>query len=239
MEPNMELETLPARPRVTDEVYGLLVASIFDRRLKPGTRLSVPALASQLGVSRTPVREAIIRLIREGMAAEEPRRGAVVAELRTSDLVSIYELREALEGLAAALAADRVEDVDLGSIEAAFADHRKVVAGGQIDALFRADMAFHHAIWVGSGNLPLLETLEQVQAKVRIAMLTTASVSAGPARALKDHAKILDAIRDGDRRRADAAAREHIERLRKLLERRLWTASPAPLPGESDGDTGS
>lgn len=221
--PVADLDAIPSRARVSDDVYSGILGAIFSRRLHPGSRLSVPALATQLGVSRTPVREAIIRLVQEGVAIEEPRRGAVVADLRLPDLVMIYETREVLEGLAARLASERAGEDSLKHIRAACERHRVAVEDGHIDALFDADMAFHEAIWSASSNGSLKTMLEQLEAKVRIAMLTTAAVSSGPEHALADHERVLAAIEAHESKRAEDAARAHIKRLHDLLEMRLST----------------
>ena len=217
----LALAAIPSRARVSDDVYRGILLAIFSRRLLPGSRLSVPALATQLGVSRTPVREALIRLVQEGVAVEEPRRGAIVAELRLPDLVEIYEPREVLEGLAARLAAERAVDASLERIHTACERHRAAVGDKQIDVLFEADMGFHEAVWAATRNEPLMTMLKQLEAKIRIAMLTTAAVSSGPEHALADHERILAAIEAHDPQRAEDAARAHISRLRGLLERQL------------------
>jgi DNA-binding GntR family transcriptional regulator len=217
----LELDAIPSRARVSDDVYRGILGAVFSRRLRPGSRLSVPALATQLGVSRTPVREAIIRLVHEGVAVEEPRRGAVVAELRLPDLVLIYEPREVLEGLAARMASERADKDALRRIRDACERHRSAVKDKHIEALFEADMDFHEAIWAATLNGPLMAMLKQLEAKIRIAMLTTAAVSSGPEHALADHERILAAIEAHDPKRAEEAARAHITRLRGLLERQL------------------
>src|SRR5579875_1256952 len=105
----MHLERLPAAAtdRIADAVYERIRDAIFTGALPPDARLSVPALADRLGVSRSPVREAVMRLIHDRLAVEEPRRGAVIARIEPADLIHIYEVREALEGLAVSLAARR------------------------------------------------------------------------------------------------------------------------------------
>jgi DNA-binding GntR family transcriptional regulator len=102
----MGLGRLPPADRIADTVDEKLCNAIFARTLQPGTRLSVPALAAELGVSRSPVREAVLRLTQERLAREEPRRGAVVAHIGPRELTALYEVREVLEGLAARLAVE-------------------------------------------------------------------------------------------------------------------------------------
>ena len=99
------LSPLQSDELLADRAYRELSQAIVSRGLEPGTRLSVPELARQLGVSRSPVREAVQRLIYDGLAEDRGRRGAVVARIEPDDFLSLLELRELLEGFAAGRAA--------------------------------------------------------------------------------------------------------------------------------------
>ncbi len=216
----MSLEAVPARTRITDDVYSRLLAAILDHALPPGGRLSVPALAAKLQVSRTPVREAVIRLIREGLAVEEPRRGAVLAQFDSADLVRIYEVREALEGMASRLAATRATTAQRVELREIFDEHADAVRRQDYGRHFELDMRFHALVREAAGNEDLAALLDQIQIKIRIAMVTTV-VSSGPGEALADHERILSAIEARAPRRAEDAAGKHIRRLRELLEQEL------------------
>lgn len=212
----MESETSEERSRITDDTYAALVQAIFRKELGPGARLSVPALARKLEVSRTPVREAVIRLLREGLAVEQPRRGAVVAEITQHDLRRIYEVREVLEGLAARLAAARMTQGNLRELREIHAMHETAVLAGDLEAHHEYDAKFHSCTRQISGNRDLVDMLDRLQAKVTMAMHTT-TVTAGPAMALRDHRKILEALGKRDATAAETAARHHISRLRGHL----------------------
>jgi DNA-binding GntR family transcriptional regulator len=213
----MGLEALPMRTRVADDVYSRLLEAILSHDLAPGARLSVPALASMLGVSRTPVREAVLRLIREGLAVEEPRRGAMLIGFAVEDLVHIYEVREVLEGQAARLAALRATDQECDDMRDAVKAHAEAVAANDVARHFDLDMRFHMLTRQATRNADLAAILDQIQTKIRVAMITTV-VSFGPAEALADHQRILAQIAARDPDGAEDAARRHIQRLRKLLE---------------------
>ncbi|MFD1730499.1 GntR family transcriptional regulator [Deinococcus malanensis] len=105
-----------ASARVVDLVRDSLRQAILTGDLTPGTRLSVPELARQLQVSRSPVREAVLLLVGEGLAVEHSRRGVEVAQLSLADLLELYELRAATDSLAAALAAERMTTTDLAAL---------------------------------------------------------------------------------------------------------------------------
>jgi DNA-binding GntR family transcriptional regulator len=202
--------------RITDAVYERLRDAIFAGDLRAGSRLSVPALAELLGVSRSPVREAVVRLTQERLAREEPRRGAMVARVDSDELASVYEVREVLEGLAARLAVLHGGAALVTELDGLFAAHESAVESNQLADHVKLDMGFHQAIRRGAGNPELIRLLDEIQTRVRLAMLTTTETS-GPALALKDHREILEAIRKGDPDEAERRAREHVGRLRDTL----------------------
>lgn len=207
---------LQSARRLTDEVHLRLRDAILDGELPPGTRLGVAGLAAEFAVSRSPVREAVQALVAEGLAEEEPHRGAVVAEVTLADLVAMYEVREVLEGLAARLAATRADENVLARLQAAVNDHSNHVDDSDPGSHMEADARFHRITHEASGNVLLIEQMAQVQAMVRLAMLTT-SVTAGKDVALKEHETLLDAIQRGDADDAERLARGHVARLREAL----------------------
>jgi DNA-binding GntR family transcriptional regulator len=220
-------ELLSDRQRVSDDVHRLLRRAIFTRELPPGARLSVPALATRFGLSRSPIREAVLRLVREGLADEVPYRGAVVRRVGAEEIAPLYELREVLEGLAARLAATRASPDALSELRSTVAEHAEVIAAGDVAAHFEVDMRFHRLVREAAGNDQLVGALEPVQDRIRIAMLTT-SLTAGPAQALRDHETILRAIEARDPEAAEAAARQHI---RRLVAHLADTAAAGGEPG--------
>ncbi|MHB8293828.1 MAG: GntR family transcriptional regulator [Acidimicrobiales bacterium] len=212
----VQLERLPASDRITDVVYNEVRDAIVSGRLTAGSRLSVPALASALGVSRSPVREAVVRLTHERLAREAPRRGAIVAEVGLRELATLYEVREVLEGLAARLAS-RHSNPDLASsMRTLLRHHEEALHHEELSKHVEYDMEFHGMIRRVAQNRELMRLLDNIQTQVRVAMLTTA-VSAGPRQALADHVAIYERIADGDSDGAERAAREHVVRLREAL----------------------
>lgn len=202
--------------RLGDAVYEQLRDEILSGALPAGARLSVPALAERLDVSRSPVRDAVVRLVQERLAREEPRRGAVVIEVTRADLVAIYDVREVMEGLAARLAVENAGRRFVDELADIVARHEEVVQASDVATHFEVDTSFHRLIRQAAGNDEVYRVLEEIQGKVRLAMLTT-SVTAGPRQAVDDHRTILAAIRQGDPAAAEEAARAHIVRLRQAL----------------------
>jgi DNA-binding GntR family transcriptional regulator len=212
----MELRRLPPSDGIADTVYETLRDAIFSGAVPAGTKLSVPAIAVRLGVSRSPVREAVLRLKQEQLANYEPRRGAVVANIGIRGLASLYEVRSALEGLATRLAVERAGPSFVEELQGLLTEHRQAVKRADLRAHREADIRFHRRIHQESGNSDLRDMLDQIETRVRLAMVTT-SVTSGPERAVEDHSSILEAIRSGDPVKAEAQARRHIDRLRRSL----------------------
>ncbi|NEE00708.1 GntR family transcriptional regulator [Phytoactinopolyspora halotolerans] len=202
--------------RVGERVYRALRHRIVMGELEPGERLSVPALARALGVSRSPVRDAVLQLVREGLAAETLNRGAIVASISRNDLVSLYEAREALEGMAARLATPNFTHELRRRLLTILTEHDEAVAGGDFDRHIEVDAAFHFQIRAAAGSPVIARMLDEIQGKVMIAMRST-SVSGGMDRAVQDHRRIFEAIAAGDPDASEAAARRHIARLTELL----------------------
>lgn len=202
--------------RIADAVYDRLREEIFAGELVPGARLSVPALAERLEVSRSPVRDAVLRLIQERLAKEEPRRGAVVAMVGPSELVAIYEVREVLEGLAARLAVENAGRRLVEQLRGVLAEHEHAVQHSDLDAHAAADIRFHALLRAACGNEEVVRLLDEIQTQVRLAMRTT-TVTGGPRQALDDHRAMLAAVESGDPAAAERAARAHIARLRCAL----------------------
>lgn len=205
--------------RITDSVYSDVRDAIVSGELAPGTKLSVPALAARLGVSRSPVREAVLRLTQEKLATEEPRRGSVVANIDAAELSRLYEVREVMEGLAARLAVEHSGRRLIGQLAAVLEEHQRAVDDADVAAHMEIDQRFHRMIRAAAGNPEVVHMLDGIQARVQLAMRTT-TITAGPRHALADHRRIHAAFRRGDPAAAEREARAHIARLRTSLSAR-------------------
>lgn len=223
------LSALAPRSMLADDVYTSLLQAIFDGRLRAGAHLSVPKLAEMLGVSRTPVREAIQRLAREGLAVAEANKGAVLLEVDTTHLIEVYAVREVLEGLAARSAAESMTDAEVEQLDATLREHQAMLQGDDMSDHVKLDMRFHELVRMGARNSELSVLLDRLQSKIRLAMVSTV-VSAGPERAVHDHTAIFSAIADRDPDRAEQLAREHVARLRAHLLRTHTSGHDVPDP---------
>lgn len=223
----VKVEAGPERARVGDWAYGQLRSAILAGKLAPEDRLSVPSLAEDLRVSRSPVREAVFRLVREGLAVDIPHRGAVVASYGLVELAGVYEIREVLEGLAARLAADRCSPALVGELRQTFERHRAAVARGDQPAHLEEDARFHALTRQAAAHEWLMELLDQISGKIHLAMLSTSAISGGREQAIADHERILIAIERGDETEAEIAARSHVGRLRERLLARDKVIQPS------------
>ncbi len=188
--------------------------------IPPGTRLRQEVLAEELGISRTPLREAMRLLAADGLVVLEPNRGAVVVELSHDDRVAFWEARLALEPAAARMGAQRRAASGVAAMEAAIADQRASVEAAIADQRasmvgdqgFAANRAFHLALVASAGN-PHLDRFAEalwVRAVGAAIYATQASDSSVVAAYADQHAAILAAIMSGDADRAESLTREHI-----------------------------
>lgn len=206
------------RERIADAVYTTLRRAIVRHELKPGTHLSVPALAEQFGVSRSPVREAVQRVLREGLATELPHRGAFVTAFKTPELEPLYEVRRALDGLVARLAATRIDRPGLLQLEQILEAQARAIAVDDIERHVDTDIGFHAAMLQAARNPVLEEMLKQVYDRIRSAMLGRVSPT-GPKLALEDHRAIFKAVAAGNADAAEKAAHRHVSRVLQRLSK--------------------
>lgn len=199
---------------VVDRVYETLRERILSGQAGRGERLRQEALAVELGVSRTPLREALRRLASEGLVELRPHRGATVADVAVADLRAAYGARLVVEPAAARLAAGRRDEAAIRRMRAATADHR--AAGFDLSSVFAANRAFHRALAAGSGN-PFLERFVDA---LWVARIGAAILERGPRELAADadeHEAIADAVEAGDEDEAERRTREHVAGAMRLF----------------------
>ena len=144
-------------------VYEQLKRQILTGRIAPGTRMMEVELAEEMGVSRTPVREATRKLEKDGLVVIEPRRGAYVSDISVKDMVDTLVVRESLEGLAAALASQRITREELDRLDAMTTEYSDAIAAGDMEKIIHEDEGFHRTIVEMSGNKTLNSLFEIIQ----------------------------------------------------------------------------
>ncbi|GBF32837.1 regulator PutR [Desulfocucumis palustris] len=192
-------------------VFESLREAIIQGRLKPGERLMEIQLADEMGVSRTPIREAIRKLELEGFVVMVPRKGAYVAGISVKDIVDVFEVRAALEALAAGLAAERITPDELEELERSLVVISEVSSKEDIDAIVATDTSFHELIYRASRNERLFQIVIHLKEQIQRFRTTSLSQPGRSKDALEEHRKMVEAISDRNAELAQSLAREHIE----------------------------
>jgi DNA-binding GntR family transcriptional regulator len=199
---------------LADQAYVQLREAIINVELPPGTLLREDELTQRVQVGRTPVREAIQRLTRDGFVTVIPRRGTLVSEINITDLAAIYEVRARLESWAARLAAERADADDRRHAEGLMADLDALAAGGDYQTLLVLDRRIHRFAYRCAKNGFLAETLDQYQNLslriLNVAMKRYPTLTPRLEDVVREQRRLLDAIRRGDGEAAERAAAEHV-----------------------------
>lgn len=199
-------EYLPLR----DVVFNTLRQAILRGELKPGERLMEIQLANKLGVSRTPIREAIRKLELEGLVLMIPRRGAEVAEITEKSLRDVLEVRRALEELAVQLACDRIGREGIENLKQAAADFEVILENDDITKVAAADVAFHDVIYLATDNQRLIQLLSNLREQMYRYRVEYLKRKEWHHQLLEEHQELIDAIARGDKEKATRITSQHI-----------------------------
>ena len=210
-------EFLPLR----DVVFRKLRRAILLEEIKAGERLPEIRLADKLGVSRTPIREAIRKLELEGLVIMTPRRGAIVAQINEKNLKDVLEVRRVLDMLSAELACVRIDEEGKDALKRACAEFEEAIKSGNLREIAQKDVALHNIIIEATGNVTLqqmLENLAEQMYRYRVKYLKDDSQYGMLA---KEHQGIYESIVRGDKETAARLAGEHIDHQEKAIIRWL------------------
>lgn len=210
-------EFLPLR----DVVFNTLRQAILTGELKPGERLMEIHLANKLGVSRTPIREAIRKLELEGLVTMIPRRGAEVAQITGKSLQDVLEVRRSLDALCAELACERISEEELEALEMACKTFEEATHTGEVRAIAAADVALHDIIIRATDNkrlVQLVNNLAEQTYRYRFEYIKDYSMHG---RLVEEHRVIFEAIRKRDKATAAQAAVIHIDNQMDSIARQL------------------
>ncbi len=197
-----------------NHAYQELKRLILAGGAAPGEKLKELELAVALGISRTPIREAINRLEKEGLVEIFPQRGAFVVQPTERDIFELFLIRESLEGLAARLAAETVTASSLTRLEACVEGFTEPFTEKDIERYAREDFEFHRSIVALSGARRLIQLVSSLHDHIRIFRLTTRGVSDRMTPSLDEHRQIIDALRRKDPAAAEERMREHVRHVR-------------------------
>lgn len=206
-------EYLPLR----DVVFNTLRDAILKGELEPGERLMEIHLANKLGVSRTPVREAIRKLELEGLVKMIPRRGAVVASITISDLEDVLEVRKVLEQLTVRLACEKITEDEIKELKKCHEEFSKAINGNDLTDVAEKDVAFHDIIYKSSHNNRLIQILNNLREQMYRYRLEYIKDKQKRKLLVREHEKILKAILERDSKTAREAIDVHIENQEKTI----------------------
>ncbi len=198
------------RAEGTGNLSGMLEADIVEGRLRPGDRLEERGLAERFGVSRTPVREALRRLVASGLVQEQAGSGCIVARTTMSELMSMFEFMNEVEASAARLAAQRIDGTAKGRLIDAVRAGEKVAAAGDVLAYSRVNLEFHDVIYVASGNPTLIDAIRRVSARAAPFRRQALGLRGWIKRSAREHAGIAAAIASHDVARAGELMTRHM-----------------------------
>jgi DNA-binding GntR family transcriptional regulator len=201
--------------KLSNQVYVVLKEMIAIHRFEPGSRVNVEQLTKELGTSRTPIWEAVQRLIQEGLLTEIPNRGVFMVELTPTAAMEMYTVREALEGLAARGAVRNIDDATILKLKESLEEQRKVIQARDLAGYSRLDFEFHGLVYEVCGNSLLRELLDTIKHKMRpIAM----HIDLVLPQLLKEHEAILKALEQRDEQKTEQAFNIHNRHLIKQIQ---------------------
>lgn len=233
--PDLTMRISPVAAPVRTQVAEKLRQAIIARRFKPGQRLIERELCQLTGASRTPVREALRQLESEGLVAMVPNRGPVVAEVTAEQAAEIYDVRAALEALAARRFAERATDAETDALEEAMKRFERAVQENGLPNLLELKDRFYAILFEGARNQMIGSMLEPLHTRISYLRAASLSRSGRPAETVSELRAIVAAIRHRDPNAAAELAREHVER---AAEPALasWSPSPPPIsPAAAEG----
>ncbi|MFT2111672.1 GntR family transcriptional regulator [Marinomonas sp. 2405UD68-3] len=213
---------------ISEELVTSLSHSIIQGELKQGSKISETELAQQYGVSRGPLREAIVTLEGLGLVTRAANIGARIVKLNTKDMIHTFSVRESLEGMAARLAVDHISDQELRDLYNLLDTHEDYLTQNNGDRYIQQEgnYDFHNRIIKASRNPKLIALLiDELYSLVRMYRQQTANSRPDPLQALKEHRSILDAIANKETDLAELLMRRHISRSRNVLETALKNQS--------------
>ena len=209
-EPNFGVsmnEYLPLR----DVVFNTLRQAILRGELKPGERLMEIQLANKLGVSRTPIREAIRKLELEGLVLMIPRKGAEVAEITEKSLRDVLEVRRALEELAVELVCEKITEEQIQDLKDAAEEFKESLESGDITRIAGADVKFHDVIYMATDNQKLIQLLNNLREQMYRYRVEYLKRSDFHQQLIDEHEEIIETIESGQKDRAVQVVCQHVD----------------------------
>jgi DNA-binding GntR family transcriptional regulator len=207
-------------------IFNTLREAIIVGELKPGERLMEVQLAEKMGVSRTPVREAIRKLELEGLVEMLPRKGARVADLSIKDIMDVLEVRATLDGLASALSAERITPDEIRELKHHHAQFISYVEKENLQGSIKKDVEFHDIIYRSSRNDKLIQISNNLREQVQRFRVIYIKDYSSTKELIKEHADICDAIINKDSATARERAQRHIKNQEEAIIKSIKRNQP-------------
>lgn len=208
-------------PNLRQRVYEILKRAIIFQEIGPGQKIDEEGVAKQLGVSRTPIRESLCRLENEGIVKIIPRRGAFVVRHSKESIIEILLVREVLEGFAARLAVDHIDERAIEEMRSLFRDFSEANIRDRSKDYAQADLKFHTLIVKKSQNSWLMSIMNILNDHIQMLRLRTVALEGRPEHSLLEHRKIIEALEKGNSSLAESLMRRHIQNVRKSVLRNI------------------
>lgn len=212
-----ELVSLPrpqSAPSLTEQTYEIILQAILSLELRPGDRLSVQRLGEQLGVSRTPVKDAFLRLEQEGLVSIIPQKGTFVSDITVKDAAEILESRVVVEGYAAGHAAQHLSSEELVQAEAILVRMKQAFTEGHLAESAEIGNEFHRLLLNKLNNSRLTGFIQQLDIQYTRIRHYLAELTSRHSESIDEHFDILVALKTGDADQASAAMRRHLSLVR-------------------------
>lgn len=199
------------------QVYHELLRKLIEAEISLGAQLDERSLAAEMGVSRTPVREAIIQLVREGLVDYYPYRGHFVKMWTPKEVNDLFEVRKVLEALAVRLAVRKLSQDDLDEVRGIVDDIQAALRQGDIEGFSEADRCFHNTIIQKTGNQTLIDGLERLACQIQVIRTIANRAPDLVERMLNEWPRIMTALETRDAERSAELMLSHIEDARKTV----------------------
>lgn len=221
----------PLRDVVVESIRQAIISGQFP----PGMRLMELQLAEEMGVSRTPVREAIRKMELEGLVVMIPRRGAYVADISIKDINEVYEVRTALDVLSAGLAAERIDKSEIQEMRELLAEEAALVEARDYPKIIDNDTAFHDVIYRASGNTRCMNIISNLREQITAIRGRSMPYPGRVEIMLKEHRAIFDAIAAGKVEKAQEAVQTHMENAEQTLLKVIKEQKLMPSENKKEG----
>lgn len=217
---SLHLPEVSGRVSLREQVAAALRTALISGQLQPGTTYSIPTLAEQLGVSATPVREAMLDFVQQGILTAVPNKGFRVVEMTDADLDALTEVRRMLEVPAVERASGALSDESVAHLRVIAEQVRDAAAAGDLVAYLEGDREFHLALLAGAGNPRLIDIVDALRTQSRLYGLGALAADGTLVASAQEHLELLEAVARADSTAAADLMGHHLDHVRGSWARR-------------------